>query len=224
MGGINPTQRFILTDGQSGRGIQGLFLGCVFSLARCNKKDYFLITLSLRLKIKNNNQISMWSFLKNLKQSNKEIIQPFEKAPLFKGNKFFSIRAQLAFDIYQTSDEFIIQSAIAGVTFENLTISIKDNVLKITGFRANPVKLVEEENVFKEENEESVYAKEKLKQLVKECHWGSFGREIILPEEINPLHSKALLKNGILLIRLIKLQKHKKREVPVSTLKDLSST
>lgn len=166
----------------------------------------------------------MWSFLNNLKLSRKKSTKPFEGSQLFRGDRSFSIRAQLAIDIYQTSDEFIIQSAIAGVTFENLTISIKDNVLKITGFRANPVKLVEEENVFKDEEEESSYAKEKLKQFTKECHWGFFGREIILPEEINPLHSKALLKNGILLIRLTKLQKHKKREVPISTLKDLSLT
>jgi len=41
----------------------------------------------------------------------------------------------------------------------------------------------------------------------RELYWGSFSRSIILPFDIDPDNSKASMKNGILTIRLPRLDR-----------------
>ncbi len=49
----------------------------------------------------------------------------------------------------------------------------------------------------------------------QECFWGKFSREIILPEEVDAEHAVATLKNGILTIRLPKLDRQKAKKLKV---------
>lgn len=99
---------------------------------------------------------------------------------------------ELAVDVYQTEDELVIQSPIAGVRPENLDVSIEDDQLTIKGFRERP-----------REKQEKNY-------LYQECYWGAFSRQIILPEEVDPSRAQATLKEGILTIRIPKLEKKRK--------------
>lgn len=103
---------------------------------------------------------------------------------------------QLAIDVCQTEEELIIQSAIAGVKAEDLDISVEKDVLSIKGRRKNP-------------NEE------KSDYFIKECFWGLFSRETILPVEVDPGRVKAEIKNGILTIKMPKIIREDKRKIVI---------
>jgi len=96
---------------------------------------------------------------------------------------------QLVIDVYQTPEEYVIKSTIAGVNPDDLDIDIRNDMVTIRGNRRKDEEVTEDN------------------YLYQECYWGPFSRTIILPEEINTDSSKALLKNGILTIRLPKLSK-----------------
>jgi len=100
----------------------------------------------------------------------------------------------LAVDVYQTENELVIQSAIAGVKSEDLDISLEGDVITISGERKKPFE--EKEDYFSQE-----------------CYWGKFSRQIILPVEVDPNRIEASLKDGILTIRAPKLLKEKKRKI-----------
>jgi len=101
---------------------------------------------------------------------------------------------QLAVDVYQTENELVIQSAIAGVKSEDLDISLEGDVITISGERKKPVE--EKEDYFSQE-----------------CYWGKFSRQIISPVEVDPNRIEASLKDGILTVRAPKLLKEKKRKI-----------
>jgi len=103
---------------------------------------------------------------------------------------------QLAIDVYQTANDLVIQSAIAGISPENLEISIERDVVAIRGTREKP---------FEEEGE----------YFNQECYWGPFSREVILPVEVDPDRAEAKMKEGILTIRLPKILREKKRKITV---------
>ena len=114
-----------------------------------------------------------------------------------KKEKWFEPEGQLAIDVYQTEESLVIQSAIAGVKPENLDISIEEDQVLIKGSREKP-----------SEEEERNY-------FYQECYWGPFSRQIILPEETDPSRAEAILKEGILTIRIPKIERKKKRKVVV---------
>ncbi len=103
----------------------------------------------------------------------------------------------LIVDVYQTPDEFVVQSAIAGVRPEDLDITATSDKISIRGARAHE-KEVRDENY-----------------LCQECYWGRFAREIIFPQEIDPEGAKVSFKNGILTVRLPKTSKRKTRKLSV---------
>jgi HSP20 family protein len=107
---------------------------------------------------------------------------------------------QLAVDVFQTENEIVIQSTIAGVSAEDLDITIENEMVTIAGERKKPQE-IPPENYF-----------------YQECYWGPFSRSIILPEQIKAEEATAELKNGILTIKLPKAEK-----VKVTKLKVISS-
>ena len=104
---------------------------------------------------------------------------------------------QLAVDVYQTDSELVIQSTIAGVKTENLDISIEADTVLIRGNRNEPP----------EQGEKNYF--------YQECYWGPFSRQIILPEETDPSRAEAVMKEGILTIRIPKIEREKKRKITV---------
>lgn len=104
---------------------------------------------------------------------------------------------QLAVDVFQTNNEIVIQSTIAGVKAEDLDVSIQNDMVSIKGERKKEIE-VSSKNYF-----------------YQECYWGSFSRSIILPEEIKAEKADAQLKDGILTLRLPKAEKVKKTKIKV---------
>jgi len=96
-------------------------------------------------------------------------------------------KGELIIDVYETDKEVVVESAIAGVTAEELDISLEQDILIIKGERKDPALQDKEKNYF-----------------VKECFFGPFEKEIILPKEVDTSQIKAKMKNGLLIIRLPK--------------------
>ena len=111
--------------------------------------------------------------------------------------KWFEQKGELTVDVFQTKDDLVIQSAVAGVMPENLDIVIENDILTIEGTREKPQE---------DENEEKNY-------FYQECYWGPFYKRIILQEEVDNSRVEASMKQGILTIRIPKIQKEKKRKV-----------
>ena len=101
---------------------------------------------------------------------------------------------ELAVDMYQTDEDLVIQSAIAGVKPEDLNLYLEGDVLFIEGERKKPIE-------------------EKGDYFLQECYWGKFSRKIVLPVEINPEKISASFKDGILTIRIQKITREKKRKI-----------
>ena len=104
---------------------------------------------------------------------------------------------QLTIDVYQNPDEIIVESTIAGVKPEDLDISITNEAVTIRGKR-------EKQEAIKDED-----------YFYQECYWGKFSRSIILPQEIDSEKAVASLKNGILTIKLPKLNRQKTKKLKV---------
>ena len=104
---------------------------------------------------------------------------------------------QLVLDVYQTDNEIVVKSTLAGVKPEDIDISITNDMLTIKGVR-------EKDEEVKDEN-----------YYYQECYWGVFSRSVILPSEVEEDKIKASLKNGILTIRMPKAEKIKTKKISV---------
>ena len=104
---------------------------------------------------------------------------------------------QLTIDVYQTTNDIVIKSTIAGVKPEDLDISITNDMVTIKGRRDKDEKVKPEDYYY------------------QECYWGPFSRSVILPVDIEADKAKATMKNGILTIRLPKAEKVKTKKIIV---------
>lgn len=93
---------------------------------------------------------------------------------------------QLSIDVYQTVGAIVVKSTIAGVSSDDIDISINNDMLTIRGKREQKEKISEED------------------YLYRECYWGPFSRSIILPVEVEPEKIDAFLENGVLTVTLPK--------------------
>ena len=103
---------------------------------------------------------------------------------------------QLAVNVYQTDNDLVLQTAVAGVKAEELDVIIEDEVITIKGNRPNPLQ-------------------ESGDYFIEECYWGPFSRKIILPVEVDSSRADAAMKEGILTIRIPKIQREKKKKIMV---------
>jgi HSP20 family molecular chaperone IbpA len=110
------------------------------------------------------------------------------------------IDAELTVDVYQTPTDIIVQTMVAGVIPDNLSISITRDMITIRGKR--------------EENQ----AIEKDNFFVQELYWGSFSRTISLPEEVDPEEAEAIEKHGLLIIKLPKLDKNRETKLKIKSI------
>ena len=104
----------------------------------------------------------------------------------------------LTVDVYQTEDELVVQSTIAGANADDIDISVTTDMVTIKGSRS-PGERIKSSDYFHQE-----------------LYWGPFSRAIILPEDIDADAAKASYKNGILTIRLPKLEKVGTKKLRIS--------
>lgn len=104
---------------------------------------------------------------------------------------------QLAIDVYQTPDEIVVESTIAGVKGDDIDVDVTSERVTIRGERSRE-EIIQDGDYY-----------------YQECFWGKFSRSVILPQEIDPDEATSVLKNGVLTIRLPKLHRDKSRKVKV---------
>ena len=105
---------------------------------------------------------------------------------------------QLTIDVYQTPNEIVIKSTIAGVKPEDIDITMANDMITIKGIRKKDDNNVKEEDYY-----------------YQECYWGPFSRSVILPVDVEVDQAQAGMKNGILTIKLPKVEKVKTRKIMI---------
>jgi HSP20 family protein len=104
---------------------------------------------------------------------------------------------KLTIDVYQTPTEIVVESAIAGIKPEDLDINVSGDSITINGERQHEEEVKEEDYFY------------------QECYWGRFSRSVILPEEIDPEGATVNFKNGVLTVRLPKVNKKKTKKLKI---------
>ena len=104
---------------------------------------------------------------------------------------------QLTIDVYQNDEFIIIKSIIGGARPDDLDISITNDMVTIKGVRKNP---------------DEIKAKDYYYQ---ECFWGNFSRSVILPCDVRVDEAKAAMKNGILTVKLPKIEKNSSMKIKI---------
>lgn len=104
---------------------------------------------------------------------------------------------QLTVDVFQTPTEIVVQSTVAGIDPANLDIAVTNESVTIKGKREKAEEVKDEDYFY------------------QECYWGRFARSIILPHEVDAERATAMMKNGVLTVRMPKLQRDKTKKLKV---------
>lgn len=107
---------------------------------------------------------------------------------------------ELPVDVYETPSEIIIQTLIAGVLPDNLSITITRDMVTIKGKR--------EENKGIPPDQ----------YFMKELYWGSFARAVELPAEVEIDTAEAIERHGMLMIKLPKTDRGRKTVLKIKSI------
>lgn len=130
-------------------------------------------------------------------QENEEV-EETQNAPAGSSEDWLSeYEGQLTIDMYQTKDNVIIKSTIAGVRPEDIDVTIANDMVTIRGERKRD---------FEASSEDYFY---------QECYWGSFSRSVVLPVDVDIDNVGADLKDGILTVILPKAAKARAKKIKV---------
>jgi HSP20 family protein len=110
-----------------------------------------------------------------------------------------AVDGELPVDVYNRENEIVIKTMVAGIRPESLDIDITRSMVSIKGTREAATEI----------DEKDYYH--------KELYWGTFARTITLPEEIDVEEAEATEKNGLLTIRLPKIDKAKQNKLKVKS-------
>jgi len=106
---------------------------------------------------------------------------------------------ELQVDVYQTPEEIVIRTMIAGVQPHNIDISLTRDMVTISGSKEETKEVTEDDYFY------------------RELSWGSFTRTIMLPAEVEVDEADAQEKHGVLTIRLPKINKERQAKIKVKS-------
>ncbi|MEI8338263.1 MAG: Hsp20/alpha crystallin family protein [bacterium] len=107
---------------------------------------------------------------------------------------------ELTVDVYETPSHIIVKTLIAGVKKEDMDIALSRDMVAIRGKRELE-ESIEEDNYFH-----------------RELYWGTFSRTILLPQEVDIEKAEAVENQGMLTIRLPKIDKGRQTKLKVKSL------
>jgi HSP20 family protein len=102
-----------------------------------------------------------------------------------------------AMDIKETDDEITASLELPGLDREDIKVSVKGDVLTVSG----------------EKKQEVTETKENVHRI--ERSYGFFKRSVVLPMEVDSDKVKASFKNGVLRVKMPKLESKKTKEIPI---------
>jgi HSP20 family protein len=100
-------------------------------------------------------------------------------------------------DLVETDDHFVLRADLPGLTEDDVTIELEDNVLTLAG----------ERKAEHEEKKEGFYRVERS--------FGQFRRSLTLPEGVNAEAISASFDKGVLEVRIPKPEERKPRRVAI---------
>ncbi|MEX0909869.1 MAG: Hsp20/alpha crystallin family protein [Candidatus Paceibacterota bacterium] len=106
---------------------------------------------------------------------------------------------QLAVDVYQTPDNIIVKTMVAGMRPEDLDVSITRDMVTLRGTRQE-VSEASDGDYFH-----------------KELFWGTFSRTILLPAEVEVEEAEAVEKHGLLILKLPKIDKERQTKLKIKS-------
>ncbi len=106
---------------------------------------------------------------------------------------------QLPVDVYQTQNDIIIRTFIAGVRPDEMNVSISRDMVVIEGSR---------------EERDSISDGD---YFARELFWGKFAKTILLPQEVDVDACTASAKDGLLTLVLPKLDKARQTKLRVKS-------
>jgi len=104
---------------------------------------------------------------------------------------------ELAVDVFQKPNEIVVKAMVAGVKPEDLDVALTREMVTIKGRR---------------EREKHGAADE---YAYRELYWGTFARSLVLPEEVDVDTAEANVQNGLLIIRLPKIDKRRTQKLKI---------
>ena len=104
-----------------------------------------------------------------------------------------------AMDLLETDDSFVLRADLPGMTEQDLTIELEDNVLTVSGER-------------KGEHEEK-----REGYLRVERAFGGFSRSLTLPQGVDPESVSAHFDKGVLEVRIPKPEQRKPRKITIGS-------
>jgi len=104
---------------------------------------------------------------------------------------------ELAVDVFQKPTEIVVKAMVAGVKPEDLDVALTREMVTIKG---------------KRERERHGASDE---YSHKELYWGTFARSLVLPEEVDVDTAEANVQNGLLIIRLPKIDKRRTQKLKI---------
>ena len=102
---------------------------------------------------------------------------------------------QPAVDIYETDEGLTLLADMPGVERDDVTVDLRDNRLTITG-RVRPVE-------------------ERWRPLMTEYRSGHYMRQFTLGSQIDQERIEARLEDGVLTLRLPKVEEARPRQIPI---------
>ncbi|OZG73265.1 heat-shock protein [Hahella sp. CCB-MM4] len=102
-----------------------------------------------------------------------------------------------AVDVTENKEEYLIKAELPGVNKEDVKVSVEDNILRIQG----------ERHLEKEDQDKKHHRIERF--------YGSFARSFQLPENVDEGNIRAEYKDGILTLRLVKVEKAKPKTIEI---------
>ena len=103
----------------------------------------------------------------------------------------------LALDMYETQDDVVVKTAVPGVKAEDLDITITGDTLTIKG-----------ETKAEEEVKREGYIRQ-------ERRYGTFSRSVSLPDGLDTDNTEATFKDGVLTLRIPKLEEIKPKSIKI---------
>ncbi len=138
--------------------------------------------------------LMVWNPFAELERIRREFDRLLEKfTPTVGVEKVFSP----AIEVYETDKEIVVKAELPGVKKEDVEVTIKDNTLYIKGEK-------------KEEREEKTEALHVVERV-----YGKFERAIGLPEDVKLEDIKAEYKDGVLEIKLPKVETTKETKIEI---------
>jgi HSP20 family protein len=143
-----------------------------------------------------NPSLSPW---RDLEEVSNRLARFFEESPLSTGTNGGNWVPSV--NVEETKDELVLTAELPGLTEDNVSIEIENNVLCISG----------------EKTEERTEGDEERRYHLWERRYGSFQRSFTLPRTVKAEDIQARFEHGILRISMPKVPEAKGRRITIQT-------